>query len=74
MTASASWRDATGNDFTARFPLAAAAIAALPAHSFLIDGEAIVTDDDGLAVFDLVRRGKTLGSVPSILTVMGHLL
>ncbi len=38
-----------GNDFTARFPLAAAAVAALPAHSFLIDGEAIITDDKGLA-------------------------
>jgi bifunctional non-homologous end joining protein LigD len=33
-----------GNDFTARFPLAAAA--ALPVHSFLIDGEAIVTSAD----------------------------
>jgi|SRR6516162_4096078 len=49
-------RDATGvrlisrhgNDFTARFPLAAAAVASLPAHSFLIDGEAIVTDAKGL--------------------------
>jgi bifunctional non-homologous end joining protein LigD len=30
----------------------------LPAHSFLIDGEAIVTDDDGLAVFDLIRRQR----------------
>ena len=29
---------------------------ALPAHSFLIDGEMIVTDETGLAVFDLVRR------------------
>jgi bifunctional non-homologous end joining protein LigD len=33
-----------GNDFTARFPLAADAVTSLPAHSFLIDGEAIVTD------------------------------
>ncbi len=39
-----------GNDFTARFPLAAAAVAALPGHSFVIDGEAIVTDESGLAV------------------------
>jgi bifunctional non-homologous end joining protein LigD len=35
----------------------------LPAHSFLIDGEAIVTDDDGLAVFDLIRRHGALASV-----------
>ena len=45
-----------GNDFTSRFPLVVAAVSALPAHSFLIDGEAIATNDDGLAVFDLVRR------------------
>ena len=32
-----------GNDFTARFPLAAA-VGALPANSLLIDGEAIVTN------------------------------
>jgi hypothetical protein len=33
----------------------------LPAHSFLLDGEAIVTNDCGLAVFDLIRyqrRGR----------------
>jgi bifunctional non-homologous end joining protein LigD len=47
-----------GNDFTSRFPLAAAAVASLPAHSFLIDGEAIVTDARGLAVFDLIRRQR----------------
>ena len=44
-----------GHDFAGRFPLAAAAVAALPARSFLIDGEAIVTDRNGLAVFDLIR-------------------
>jgi bifunctional non-homologous end joining protein LigD len=47
-----------GNDFTSRFPLAAAAVTALPARSFLIDGEAIVTNGDGLAVFDLVRHKR----------------
>jgi bifunctional non-homologous end joining protein LigD len=65
MTASASWPAAWcrvrlvtrhGNDFTSRFPLAAAAITALPAQSFLIDGEAIVTNASGVAVFDLIRR------------------
>ena len=44
-----------GDDFTSRFPLAAAAVSALPANSFLLDGEAIVTDAKGLAVFDLIR-------------------
>jgi len=47
-----------GSDFTARFPLAAAAVAALPAHSLLIDGEAIVTNAKGLAVFDLIRQKR----------------
>jgi len=47
-----------GNDFTCRFPLAAAAVAVLPARSCLIDGEAIVTGDDGLAVFELIRRQR----------------
>jgi ATP-dependent DNA ligase len=46
-----------GYDF-GHFPVAAAAIAALPAHSFLIDGEMIVTDENGLAVFDLLRRRR----------------
>jgi ATP-dependent DNA ligase len=34
----------------------------LPAHSFLIDGEAIVTDDSGLAVFDDIRRQRHGGA------------
>jgi len=47
-----------GYDFAKRFPLAAQAVAALPARSFLIDGEIIVTDNTGLAVFDLIRRRR----------------
>src|SRR3974377_579409 len=45
-----------GYDFPHRFPVAAEAVAALPAHSFLIDGEMIVTDENGLAVFNRIRR------------------
>ena len=60
-------RDATGvrlvtrhsNDFTSRFPLIATAVAALPARSCLIDGEAIVCDEKGLSVFELIRRQRT---------------
>jgi ATP-dependent DNA ligase len=48
-----------GNDFTGRFPLIATAVAALQARSCLIDGEAIVCDEKGLAIFDLVRRQRT---------------
>jgi ATP-dependent DNA ligase len=33
-------------------------VGALPANSFLIDGEAIVTNAKGLAVFDLIRRKR----------------
>ena len=47
-----------GNDFTKRFPLTVAAVAALPVRSCLIDGEAIVTDEAGLAVFELIRRAR----------------
>ncbi len=45
-----------GFDFADRFPLAAAAVAKLPVKSCLIDGEAIVCDANGLAVFDLLRQ------------------
>jgi len=51
-----------GNDFTAQFPLAAAAVTALPGRSFLLDGEAIVTNGNGLAVFDLIRRKRHSGA------------
>jgi bifunctional non-homologous end joining protein LigD len=48
-----------GNDFTKRFPLIAMAVTGLPVRSCLIDGEAIVCDDSGLAVFELLRRYRT---------------
>ena len=51
-----------GNDFTNRFPIIVAAVTALPAQSFLIDGEAIVTNGDGLAVFDLIRHTRHGGA------------
>jgi len=64
-----------GNDFTSRFPLAAAAVSALPARSFLIDSEAIVTNGNGLAVFDLIRRKRNGGAAVLIafdLKLMSH--
>src|SRR5579863_2330141 len=48
-----------GNDFTSRFPSIAMAVANLPARSCVIDGEAIVCDESGLAVFELIRRQRT---------------
>jgi ATP-dependent DNA ligase len=46
-----------GNDFGVQFLFIA--VTNLPARSCLIDGEAIVTDDTGLAVFELIRRQRT---------------
>jgi hypothetical protein len=71
MTAFAFWHgDATGvrlitragNDFSSRFPFIAMAVGKLPVRSCLIDGEAIVCDENGLAVFDLIRRHGALAS------------
>jgi bifunctional non-homologous end joining protein LigD len=45
-----------GNDFSSRFPFITMAVSKLPVGSCLIDGEAIVCDEKGLAVFDLIRR------------------
>src|SRR6516162_4363164 len=45
-----------GNDFSSRFPFITMAVGKLPVRSCLIDGEAIVCDETGLAVFDLIRR------------------
>ena len=46
-------RDAS--DFTHRFPFIEMAINSLPVRSCLIDGEAVVCDRNGLAVFELIR-------------------
>ena len=48
-----------GHDLADRFPLIAEAIEALPVRSCVIDGEVIVCDDGGLAVFDLIRSHRS---------------
>jgi ATP-dependent DNA ligase len=48
-----------GNDFTSRFPFIEMAVKSLPVRSCLIDGEACVCDESGLAVFDLIRGHRT---------------
>jgi ATP-dependent DNA ligase len=53
----------SGYNFADRFPLVAAAVAGLSTRSCLIDGEAIVTDKNGLAVFDLIRGRRTGAAV-----------
>ncbi len=52
-----------GYDFADRFTLAAGAVAALPARQCVIDGEAIACDENGLAVFDLIRYRRQDHSV-----------
>ena len=44
-----------GNDLTHRFPFIEMAVKSLPVRSCLIDGEAIVCDENGPAVFELIR-------------------
>jgi bifunctional non-homologous end joining protein LigD len=46
-----------GIDWTERFSLIATAAAALNVRSCLIDGEAIASGDDGVADFEMLRRG-----------------
>jgi bifunctional non-homologous end joining protein LigD len=52
-----------GYDWTGRFPRIAAAAEALRARSFLIDGEAVACDGDGLPVFDRLRYRRQDGRV-----------
>jgi bifunctional non-homologous end joining protein LigD len=44
-----------GNDFTRRFPLIVETLARLRSRSCIIDGEAVVCDDNGVASFDRIR-------------------
>jgi ATP-dependent DNA ligase len=44
-----------GSDFTARYPKIVAAIESLPVRSSVIDGEAIVVNEHGLSIFDILR-------------------
>jgi bifunctional non-homologous end joining protein LigD len=50
------------NDFTDRFPFIAMTVGSLSVRSCLIDGEAIVCDKNGLAVFELIRGRRILAS------------
>ena len=44
-----------GYDFANRYPLIVDGIASLPVETCIIDGEAIVVDQNGLSIFDLLR-------------------
>jgi bifunctional non-homologous end joining protein LigD len=47
-----------GHDWAPRYPLIVEAVNALKVRSCLIDGEAVVCDDDGLAVFERLRQER----------------
>jgi bifunctional non-homologous end joining protein LigD len=65
-----------GNDLANRFPLGAAAVLALPVRSCVVDAEAIVCDDRGMAVFDLIRghgrNGRAILCAFNLLEVDGE--
>jgi bifunctional non-homologous end joining protein LigD len=44
-----------GNDLTSRFPLIVEALVRLRSRSCIIDGEAVVCGDDGIALFERIR-------------------
>ena len=52
-----------GHDWTSRFPLIAEAAGALKVRSFLVDGEAVACDADGMPSFDRLRYRRQDGAV-----------
>jgi ATP-dependent DNA ligase len=52
-----------GHDWSGRFPMISQAASALRARSFLIDGEAVACDGDGMPSFDRLRYRRGDGSV-----------
>src|SRR5262249_8400311 len=52
-----------GIDWSARFPLIFEAAGALQVRSFLLDGEAVACDGDGMPGFDRLRDGRQDGRV-----------
>src|SRR5206468_3714158 len=52
-----------GFDWTDRFPAIRAAAVALRAKSFLIDGEAVCSGEDGIPDFKLLRQRRFASSV-----------
>jgi bifunctional non-homologous end joining protein LigD len=51
------------NDWTRRYPLIAEAAGALKARSFLLDGEAVACDGDGMPTFDRLRYRRADSAV-----------
>jgi ATP-dependent DNA ligase len=51
-----------GNEQTDRFPAIAEAVSGLRSHSCVLDGEAVVCGDDGIASFDRLRQRGSGGT------------
>jgi bifunctional non-homologous end joining protein LigD len=51
-----------GHDWSARYPQISEAAGALRVRSFLIDGEAVACDGDGLPSFDRLRYRRADGA------------
>lgn len=47
-----------GNDWSKRYPSIVECAASLPARSFVLDGEVVCCDGDGLAVFEMLRARR----------------
>jgi bifunctional non-homologous end joining protein LigD len=47
-----------GNDLTHRFPLIVETLVRLRSRSCIVDGEAVACDDNGVALFNLVRHRR----------------
>jgi len=61
-------------DWTARFPQIASAIAKLPAHTAVFDGEAVVFDSRGISAFAALQQALSDGDSAAIVYVVFDLL
>ena len=50
------WFTRNGHDWADRFPAIVDAALGIKAQSFLIDGEAVITSDDGMSDFRALRK------------------
>ncbi len=64
-----------GHDWTERFPEVAEQLARVPASSFVVDGEAVVLDEDGRADFQALQNAlKNSQPAPTVRYVLFDLL
>jgi ATP-dependent DNA ligase len=61
-----------GHDWTERYPGIAGVAAKLQARSFTLDGEAVVCGEDGIAVFEALRRRHTAATRSSMRSICGR--